>query len=66
MNPQSRVTLDGDEARRDRPAGETSGSPQRPPQRLTGAALTFDVLAEVAASIMRPPGSGVTATPRRW
>ena len=29
-------------------AGETSGSPQRPAQRLTGTALTFDLAAEVA------------------
>lgn len=32
---------------RTRPPGVTSGSPQRPPQRLTGPALTFDLMREV-------------------
>jgi quercetin dioxygenase-like cupin family protein/hemerythrin-like domain-containing protein len=32
---------------RTRPPGITSGSPQRPPQRLTGPVLTFDLMREV-------------------
>ena len=33
---------------RTRSVGETGGSPQRPPRRLTGSALSFDLAQEVA------------------
>src|SRR5438067_12859060 len=33
---------------RKRSVGETGGSPQRPPRRLTGTALSFDLAQEVA------------------
>src|SRR4051794_32889278 len=33
---------------RDRPLGETSGSEQRPARELTGAAMAFDIAAELA------------------
>ena len=37
------------QSRADRPVGETSGSAERPRQRLTGGALTFDLAKELAA-----------------
>lgn len=39
--------MDQQQTRRTRPPGETSGSAQRPAQRLAGPLLTFDLAAEI-------------------
>jgi len=39
---------------RDRPLGETSGSGQRPARELSGAAMDFDVVAELATLQQEP------------
>lgn len=37
------------DVKRDRPAGETSGSDQRPARRLAASVLTFDLATEIAS-----------------